>query len=56
MRLSAGKKCVRAATASLPLTPVYRLAVEAADSKHEVNNTAALGKLMEEDPSLRIRA
>ncbi|MDE2183276.1 MAG: elongation factor G [Alphaproteobacteria bacterium] len=34
------------------LTPVYRLAIEAADRKDEVKLTAALGKLMEEDPSL----
>ncbi|MBV9991741.1 MAG: elongation factor G [Alphaproteobacteria bacterium] len=34
------------------LTPVYRLAVEAADRKDEVKLTAALAKLREEDPSL----
>jgi len=34
------------------LTPVYRLAVEAADRKDEVKLTAAIGKLREEDPSL----
>ena len=34
------------------LTPVYRLAVEAADRKDEVKLTAAIGKLIEEDPSL----
>lgn len=35
------------------LTPVYRLAVEAADRKDEVKLTAAIAKLREEDPSLR---
>jgi elongation factor G len=35
------------------LTPVYRLAIQAADRKDEVKLTGALGKLMEEDPSLR---
>jgi elongation factor G len=35
------------------LTPVYKLAITAADRKDEVKLTAALGKLMEEDPSLR---
>jgi len=34
------------------LTPVYKLAIQAADRKDEVKMTAALGKLMEEDPSL----
>ncbi|MBS0469511.1 MAG: elongation factor G [Proteobacteria bacterium] len=34
------------------LTPVYRLAVEAADRKDEVKLTAAVTKLREEDPSL----
>jgi elongation factor G len=34
------------------LTPVYRLAIEAADRKDEVKLTAAIGKLIEEDPSL----
>lgn len=32
--------------------PVYRLAIEAADRKDEVKVTAAIGKLIEEDPSL----
>jgi len=32
--------------------PVYRLAIEAADRKDEVKITAAIGKLIEEDPSL----
>jgi elongation factor G len=35
------------------LTPVYKLAIQAADRKDEVKLTAALGKLMEEDPSLK---
>ncbi|MDE1986927.1 MAG: elongation factor G [Alphaproteobacteria bacterium] len=34
------------------LPPVYRLAIEAADRKDEVKLTAAIGKLIEEDPSL----
>ena len=32
--------------------PVYRLAIEAPDRKDEVKITAAIGKLIEEDPSL----
>jgi elongation factor G len=35
------------------LSPVYRLAIEAADRKDEVKLTAAIHKLSEEDPSLR---
>lgn len=35
------------------LTPVYKLAIQAADRKDEVKLTAALTKLMEEDPSLK---
>ena len=34
------------------LPPVYRLAIECADRKDEVKLTAAIGKLIEEDPSL----
>jgi elongation factor G len=34
------------------LAPVYRLAIECADRKDEVKLTAAIGKLVEEDPSL----
>lgn len=34
------------------LTPVYRLAIRAADRKDEVKVTAAIAKLREEDPSL----
>jgi len=34
------------------LTPVYRLAIEAADRKDEVKLTSAIAKLREEDPSL----
>ena len=41
-----------AAVKPLALPPVYRLAIEAADRKDEVKVTAALAKLMEEDPSL----
>ena len=51
MRLSGNKKLARKA-AKLPLNPVYRLAIEAADRKDEVKITAALNKLMEEDPAL----
>ena len=35
------------------LTPVYRLAIEAADRKDEVKLTAAIARLREEDPSLQ---
>lgn len=35
------------------LTPVYKLAIQAADRKDEVKLTAALAKLIEEDPSLK---
>ncbi len=50
-RLSSDKaKAARAAPALS--APVYRLAIEAADRKDEVKITAAIGKLMEEDPSL----
>ncbi|NIK87281.1 elongation factor G [Rhizomicrobium palustre] len=35
------------------LTPVFKLAVQAADRKDEVKLTAALAKLIEEDPSLK---
>jgi len=35
------------------LTPVYKLAIQAADRKDEVKLTAALAKLTEEDPSLK---
>ena len=34
------------------LSPVYRLAIEAADRKDEVKLTAAIAKIIEEDPSL----
>ena len=50
-RLSSNK-AMAAASPTLPLSPVYRLAIEAADRKDEVKITAALGKLIEEDPSL----
>lgn len=36
-----------------PLTPLYALAVDAENRNDEVKLTAALGKLAEEDPSLR---
>jgi elongation factor G len=45
-------KALAAPARKLPLNPVYRLAIEAADRKDEVKVTAALAKLMEEDPSL----
>jgi elongation factor G len=35
------------------LTPVYKLAIQAANRADEVKLTAALGKLIEEDPSLK---
>ena len=35
------------------LTPVYKLAIQAADRKDEVKLTGAIGKLLEEDPSLQ---
>jgi elongation factor G len=49
--LSSGKKAVPKPKVE-HLTPVYRLAVEAADRKDEVKLTAAIAKLREEDPSL----
>ena len=52
-RLAATKLEARAAK-PLALPPVYRLAIEAADRKDEVKITAALAKLMEEDPSLSV--
>jgi elongation factor G len=51
--LSSNKALARAAK-PLDLPPVYRLAIEAADRKDEVKVTAALAKLMEEDPSLKL--
>ncbi|HWY62307.1 MAG TPA: elongation factor G [Rhizomicrobium sp.] len=52
-RLAGAKS--QAAASSLPaLAPVYRLAIEAADRKDEVKITAALARLMEEDPSLHV--
>ena len=45
-------KALAAPAPQLPLRSVYRLAIEAADRKDEVKITAALAKLMEEDPSL----
>lgn len=50
-RLSAGKAAPPAATVEL-LSPVYRLAIAAADRKDEVKVTAAIAKLREEDPSI----
>ncbi len=49
--LSSGKT-VPAKPAVEMLPPVYRLAIEAADRKDEVKLTAAIAKLVEEDPSL----
>jgi elongation factor G len=49
--LSTSKK-VPAAPKVEHLTPVYRLAISAADRKDEVKLTAAIAKLREEDPSL----
>jgi elongation factor G len=49
--LSSSKKVPQQAKVE-HLTPVYRLAIEAADRKDEVKLTAAIAKLREEDPSL----
>jgi elongation factor G len=52
-RLSSDKAL--AGASRLPsLAPVYRLAIQAADRKDEVKITAALARLMEEDPSLKV--
>ena len=53
-RLSTSKALAGASKLAAPLPPVYRLAIEAADRKDEVKITAALAKLMEEDPSLAL--
>jgi elongation factor G len=50
-RLSSDKAGAKRVTAKLS-APVYRLAIAAADRKDEVKMTAALAKLIEEDPSL----
>ncbi len=50
-RLSSDKALAARAAPALS-APVYRLAIEAADRKDEVKITAAIGKLIEEDPSL----
>jgi elongation factor G len=50
-RLSSDKAGAKRVTAKLS-APVYRLAIAAADRKDEVKVTAALAKLIEEDPSL----
>jgi elongation factor G len=50
-RLSSDKEGAKRVTAKLS-APVYRLAIAAADRKDEVKVTAALAKLIEEDPSL----
>jgi elongation factor G len=52
-RLSADRT-LAAPAARLPLAPVYRLAIEVTDRKDEVKATAALARLMEEDPSLAV--
>jgi elongation factor G len=49
--LSSGRTVPATAPVEL-LPPVYRLAIEAADRKDEVKLTAAIAKLIEEDPSL----
>jgi len=49
--LSSGKTVPTGPTVEM-LPPVYRLAIEAADRKDEVKLTAAIAKLVEEDPSL----
>lgn len=50
-RLSSEKAIAKRLPVALN-APVYRLAIEAADRKDEVKVTAAIGKLIEEDPSL----
>ena len=50
-RLSSDKSLARRAAPILS-APVYRLAIEAIDRKDEVKITAAIGKLIDEDPSL----
>jgi elongation factor G len=50
-RLSSDKAAAERMTPKLS-APVYRLAIAAADRKDEVKVTAALAKLIEEDPSL----
>jgi elongation factor G len=50
-RLSSDKAIAKRMPVALG-APVYRLAIEAADRKDEVKVTAAIGKLIEEDPSL----
>jgi len=50
-RLSSDKAIAKRLPVALN-APVYRLAIEAADRKDEVKITAAIGKLIEEDPSL----
>ncbi len=50
-RLSSDKSLARRAAPVLS-APVYRLAIEAIDRKDEVKITAAIGKLIDEDPSL----
>ena len=50
--LSGGKTAVKLKMKPETLTPVYGLAVAAADRKDEVKLTTAIAKLREEDPSL----
>ncbi len=50
--LSASKAGVKLKTKSETLTPVYGLAVAAADRKDEVKLSTAIAKIREEDPSL----
>jgi elongation factor G len=50
--LSAAKSGAKLKIKSEMLTPVYGLAIAAADRKDEVKLTAAIAKLREEDPSL----
>jgi len=50
--LSATKGGSKVKVAAETLTPVYGLAITAADRKDEVKLTGAIGKLREEDPSL----
>jgi elongation factor G len=52
--LSADKAGVTQATSPEPPQPVYGIAIGVKDRKDEVKLTSALGRLIEEDPSLRL--
>ncbi len=52
--LTTEKKVVTQVAAPLPSSPVYGLALAAAERKDEIKLTASLGKITEEDPSLAL--